>query len=105
MAKVIRVEMPDGSVWHVPFVEAAKHRAYHYARKARDEGRVAAGNLFDFELAVRLEMREQDDGLVLDWARNNMDWSQLSALATRIRPPSAPDYAAWWPNAKSEVVS
>jgi hypothetical protein len=105
MAKVIRVEMPDGSVWHVPFAVAARHRAYHYAQKARREGRVAEGNLLDFELFVRIEMREQGDEQVLDWARNNMDWAELSSDATQVRPPAFPNYAKWWPSAKSEVVS
>jgi len=94
MSKQIQVTMPDGSVWGVPAELVAQHRADYYGDKEGEESRKAE---YDFTLS--------NIGELLDWAVNNMNWSNVSHAAVKIGPDvRVVDYQDGWVNGKKRVV-
>lgn len=103
MAKQLRVTMPDGSRWDVPAQIIAEHRARYYAKHdSGEESGEEYGRVYRDELAYALD---SDDELQ-DWAANNMNWSDVSAQATRVQeaPAKEPDYEEGWVNGEKEVI-
>jgi hypothetical protein len=94
MPKFLDVTMPDGSLWRVPAHAVADNRATFYS----DEGPDA----YETELAYTLS----DDYELTDWARNNMNWSDVAAQAVRLPDPPKPpvDYQEGWVNGPMKVV-
>lgn len=89
--------MSDASVWSVPYRFVAEHRAEYYATQVAvvPSGKEA----FDAELA------SQDDSDVVDWAKNNLNWSDVSHLAVKVLSPARTvDYADGWCNGPMVVV-
>lgn len=94
MAKYLDVTMPDGSVWRVPADVVADDRANYYAGEDGD-------TTYDSEFALVL----QDDGELMDWAKNNLNWEAVAPHATRIFTQVPPvDYQEGWVNGPMEVV-
>jgi hypothetical protein len=94
MAKMIRVTMPDDTVWDVPASVIASNWARYYA--ASDPSSTFAN---EFALAMG------DDSGLLDWASNNTDWVDVAESAVRVQiEPSTADYDRWWTNAHKEVI-
>lgn len=90
------VTMPDGSRWAVPLMAIATHRARYYAHEfGGDEAR----SLEEDTAQLFLE----DDFNVADWARGNMNWSDVSTIA-RLIEEGETDYEDAWVNGDSEVV-
>ena len=95
MPKFIEVEMPDGTAWRVPALLVAEDRARYYREVDGDEA------------AFGEEVREvlADDYLLTDWARNNLNWSEVVAQAVKVDRPIPPaDYEAGWVNGRMRVV-
>lgn len=98
--KFLRVTMPDGSEWDVNVEVIAKdYAAYHAKRDSERHGD-------DYDTVYRDEfnfiMSNAGEDVALDYARNNMDWSELGAVM--VKPPVTPDYAQLWGNADYEFV-
>lgn len=98
---LVRVTMPDGSVWDIPARPIAEDRARYYAKKDID-----AGCATDFDAVFAKEVAyalEEDDGCeIVDWMRNNMDWPFDGAAM--ITPPTPVDYASAWNDSTTRVV-
>lgn len=92
--KVLRITMPDGSEWEVPASLIAKHRAGYYEK---DEDSKAYKNEFKHTMECDHEL--------LDWAPNNMDWSDVAAHAKQVLPPNPPevDFQEAWLNGPKEI--
>lgn len=75
MNAVLRVTMPDGSLWDVPVAVIARHRAENYA----DE----FGGDVERSLAEDTIPLFADDYEIRDWAGNNMYWSDVAEHAER----------------------
>lgn len=73
MSKVIRLSMSDGSVWEIPAHVVADHRATYYAE--------LDGSSYQVEYDLVLENASE----LLDWAGNNMDWTDVKQAAKRVR--------------------
>lgn len=82
MKRELRVTMPDNSVWGIPvaviLADGRKHGIF------RDE-------------------TPRDDELV-DWARNNMNWSDVEPHAILRKSGDEPDYDDGWANGMVEFV-
>lgn len=94
MKTTLEIKLPDGSVWGVPVMTIAKDRAANYA--AEFGGSVERSLVED-----TIPLFEADDFEIQDWAENNMNWSDVSADATRIRPPdplTVEDFQEAWVN-------
>jgi len=92
------VTMPGGSVWSIPVSLIAENRAKEYAHE------------FDGDLSRSLEedtwvLFRESTYEISDWARNNMNWSDVAPLATRVeKEPPVVDWQEGWINGDVEVV-
>lgn len=89
------VEMPNGERWSVPVRLIAEHRAKHYAHE------------FDDDLAKSLiedtgPLFDQDEYEIEDWARNNMNWDDVSSKAKMLATGET-DYQEGWVNGDVEI--
>jgi hypothetical protein len=93
MALMIRVTMPDKSVWQVPASVVSEDAIAYYSKQD------------DFTEEEAADWRK-DTGEILDWGKNNMNWEDVAAHATRLptKPPAAPDYQEGWVNGKWKFV-
>jgi hypothetical protein len=82
--------MSDGSRWSIPIKIIANHRASYYANHDH----------VSFEDSLNkdtLPLFADDIFEIADWARNNMDWSDVAEHAKRLRTPVI-DYQHQWVN-------
>ena len=95
-----RVTMPDGSVWAVPLMVIARHRAKHYASEY-------GGDVEESLSDDTLPLFAADKYEVHDWAANNMNWSDVADCARMVRsraPLTLAEMQEAWVNGKHEVV-
>lgn len=89
------VTMEDGSKWSIPVIAIALDRAKYYAKE------------FDGDLAKSLILDTiplfEDRNEIADWAKNNMDWSDVKDVASRIEEPSIDSYDEMWPDCEWRV--
>lgn len=93
VAKMLRVDMPDTSVWQVPASIIAENRAIYMTKKFPKEG--------DFQYFYNESM---DDDLLIDWASNNMNWDEVDRVAELYQEPNV-DFQEGWVNGNKEIVS
>ena len=94
----LRVTFPDRTSWDIPLDTVARCRAKYFAERDSERG------YGDYTEVYEAEMEASNSELV-EWASNNMDWSDVEAVAVRVDVPvEQPKYAAWWTNAHKEVV-
>ncbi len=86
------VNFRDGSKWSVPAKVIAENRARYFADS---DPETTFGNEVDFAM--------QNDYELTDWAKNNMNWSDVAPHAIRIGDRPA-DYDEEWTNAEMEIV-
>lgn len=101
MSKYLRVTMSDGSQWDVPAQLIAEDRARYYA--ALD---VKRGDATDFDKAFAEEVADalNDDDELLDWAPNNMNWSDVSDQAVLVGDRPDTNFQEDWCNGEKEVI-
>jgi hypothetical protein len=89
---VMRVTMPDGSKWDVPAQTIADSRDDNYRDEEEDTiGFIRNGSLDDYELT--------------DWAANNLNWSDVEAVARRVEEKApAVDFQEGWVNGEKKIV-
>lgn len=98
--KILRITMEDGSVWEVPALPIAQLRADDYA-----ERNSADGDWRDSEWDDEVESALTDDYDLGDYARNNMNWSDVVKLGAKcVTEPTPPDYEQLWCNAECELA-
>lgn len=89
-----RVKMSDGW-WSVPAHIIADNRATYYEEKDGEDS--SYRNEYDFAI--------HDEDQLRDWARNNMDWSDVVAHATKCADvPDPIDYEEGWGNGETCVI-
>jgi hypothetical protein len=100
LPQTYEVKMRDGTVWGVPVMAIARNRAAHYAKEfGGDVERSLAEDTVPLFTDANYE--------ISDWARNNMDWSDVEKLATKLRDPppmSASDMQEAWVNGENHVT-
>lgn len=101
MEKYLRVTMPNGSKYDVPALFIAKDRAQYYAE--HDTGKIEGkeyNEVYNEEIDIALE----DDYEIIDWACNNMNWSDVKGIAIRVEEEEKVDFQEGWCNGEKEVV-
>ncbi len=97
--RILAVEMPDGSIWGIPVMVIARSRAAFYA----DE----FGGDIERSLAEdTLPLFAEDSGEIMEWAANDMNWSdvQPSAKKLRDRSPLTPrGFQEGWTNGPKKL--
>ncbi len=94
--KHLLVTMPDKSIWSVSVNVVALNRAEYY--KADFFNHIAKSLMED-----TIPLFESDDFEIIDWAKNNMNWSDVVDHATRIEPSEQIDYNEGWINGDMKV--
>jgi hypothetical protein len=100
--KFLRVTMPDGSQYDVPAYLIASNRATYYAECDTGE---TSGPEFDkiFKIEFDYAMACHDE--IVDWAANNMNWSNVSGDSERVGGTLSPeDFQEGWLNGDKEIV-
>jgi hypothetical protein len=95
--KQIRIHFSDGSIWEAEILVIATDRAIYYWKEK--------GEFSSLEESLRedtLPLFEDSPYEVIDWAKNNMGWSDLHA---KWVGSTAIDKDNEWPNAKVEIHS
>lgn len=94
------IDMPDGSTWLVPVSVIARHRATHYAPEYKHN---VNKSLDEDTWPLFME----DKAEVLDWASNNMDWSDVARFAVLGSPPrpmTEDDFNDGWCNGAKRIA-
>ncbi len=89
--------MPDGK-WRIPADVIAHSRSHYYATID-----VERGDAPDYDTAYNREYRYAmtDEVELIDWASNNMDWSEVKDKVERVPEKTAEiDYDREWTNAE-----
>lgn len=94
--KVYQVTMEDGSKWQIPLVVIAMDHAKYYAKA--DE--VSYTESYENTCALFRD----DDYEAKDWARGNMNWSDVVQNAIMVQGPEAVDHQEGWINGESAVI-
>ena len=89
------VTMPDGSKWSVRVKDIAKSHAEYYAKVDKID--------IDQSMHNTIELFENEYEIE-DWARNNMDWSDVEAELEMSPPCDETDYQEGWANGDVEIV-
>lgn len=97
MAKYLQIEMPDKSLWRVPVDIIAKHRATFYSNEYD-------GNLEKSLKEDTLPFFDEDEFEIIDWARNNMNWSDFKGHAF-LHEHGEVDYQKGLLNGEAEIVN
>lgn len=82
----LRVTMPDGSIWSIPTAVINEDRNGYYRTREAD-----------------YEDEEAEEYDLIDWARNNMNWSDVAESASMIEEPAPCDFDEGWANGDMEV--
>lgn len=97
MKKYYQFTTSTGDVWRVPTMVIAKNRATYYAKKQK----------IDIEESLRndtIPFFESDDFEIEDWARNNMDWSDVENHAEKLKS-KGPDMQEEWVNPEETDIT
>lgn len=96
--KVRTIKQADGSVWAVPVDAIARDRAKNYAREF--DGDVERSLAED-----TLPMFEECPDEIHDWASNNMNWEDVTAVAFKLRDATLEqnDFQEAWVNGEHDI--
>ena len=92
--------MGDGSKWDIPAQFIAEKRARYYAK--HDTGKFSGlefARVFIEEVNNALE----DTYLIVDWAGNNMNWSDVKDVAEKVSVMEV-DFQEGWVNGDKEII-
>lgn len=95
--KVYVITMSDGSQWEIPVDIIACNRAEFYKKEFDNDIQKS----LDDDTAV---LFEEDEYEVEDWAKNNMNWSDVKDNAKCIKFPES-DYHEDWLNEDAAVYT
>lgn len=96
--KRLRIEMPDGSHWAVPVMLIAFNRAAAY------ESEFGGDSVRSLEEDTK-PLFEGSEYEIIDWAANNMDWSDVADAAKQIATPAPEvDYQEGWVNGDKAII-
>jgi hypothetical protein len=94
--------MGDGSLWVIPFGIIANNRAEHYAKR---DSHAISGQEYDRIYKEEYEYTISSRGELIDWAENNMNWSDVEGNATKFAIiEKEVDYQNEWLNGEKDVV-
>jgi len=93
------ITMPDGSEWAIKVELVARDRATYFTDKEKpgsDEQVEAFYREFNYTMT-------HDDEIV-DWAVNNMNWSDVEKWAWQIKPAPNINFQEGWVNGPHRIV-
>lgn len=99
--KFLMVTTPDGSKWKLPIRVIAEHRARYYFEEKKEFSSLEQSLKED-----TLQLFEEDEYEIEDWASNNMDWVDVEKHAMKIKDKglSTEDLQEGWVNGAKEII-
>jgi hypothetical protein len=94
--RIIKIDMPDGSVWHVDTDIVAKHRAEYYS--SLESNLTLKEKIFNEEYSYAMSNKYE----LIDWAKNNMNWDELHAV--KVQDAVEPNYEDLFCSASLNVI-
>ena len=94
--KYLVMTMPNGEIWQIPAEIIANSRANYYGEK---EGPEMRKEEYEYTLNDNLEL--------IDWAANNMNWSEVKEFAKKIKeadPILEDAFEECWRNGEREII-
>jgi len=103
MSKIpsLEVEFSDGRTFRVRASIIAEDRARYLANNDHPAGETSTNWLQTFE--AEFDYALADNAELLDWANNNMDWSQVKTAAVEVQS-RAVNRDAEWSNAEKRIL-
>lgn len=102
MSLVIRTTMPDGSQWDVPLSAVAHAFASHHVSPLFNTVTTSHG-IPAYKAEMNFAMNHPKE--LLEWAKNNTNWSDVAASSYMVKRPETPDYQDGWINGAKEIVN
>jgi len=96
--KRLKVTFSNGEIFYIPAMIIAEDRAKYHAKLDSERGDGEYDEVYKLEIEYALS----DTFEIIDWANNNMNWSDLVEHARLIDTIPA-DYEREWSNAKKVV--
>lgn len=93
----VRVKFSNGEIFDIPVDVIAEDRAKYWAQKGQTQDE------YEHIFADEYELCMNDSYEPIDWAFNNMNWSDLKACAVKVKTEPI-DYDAEWCNVESKIV-
>ena len=99
MKNCLIVEFPDRSIFQIPIGIIALNRAEYYAIKEGGDDAVKYSTIFEEEYQYTLG----DPTELIDWASNNMNWSDIEDYAIQETTKGV-DFNEEWASAIKSVL-
>ena len=91
--KILTVKLSDGSILGVPVEVIAMNRAKCYAHEFGNDVQRSLK-----EDTLPLFHGNGGESEILDWAENNMNWSDVADKALLVKTSDPPDFQGAWAN-------
>jgi len=93
LTKYIQVTFSDGKKYNILATVIAHERAIYYANHDEGEQKIEPTNEWKEVYRIEFDLTLEDDSELLDWASNNMDWSDVEGRAVLVpTKPKKADY-------------
>ncbi len=99
--KYLRTTMLDGSKWDIPIDLIADARARYYAKRGIEKGdKRPYQEIFKKEFVYAMN----DSSVIIDWAENNMNWSDVKFYARLVDKTPKQKWEEGWCNGNKEII-
>jgi len=104
MSKQLVVVFSNGEKWAIPAEFIARNRAVYLAVEI--DGLIPETTEYNTEVKEEIEYTLSDDYEIVDWARGNMNWSDLKGAARKIATVEKKlDYESEWMSTEDDDLS
>lgn len=104
MAKYLRVEMSDGTMYDIPAEVIAEHRAGYFEDNSAEKLSYHSSSVQPRLHHAEKEFAMNNDEILVEWASKNMKWSELEPHAKKVEPETN-NHEKEWPNAPKKIVT
>lgn len=103
MAKYVRVQMSDGSMYDIPAEIIAEHRAGYFEDNSAEKLAYHSSSVQPRLIVAEKEFAMNNDDILIEWASNKMTWKDVEPHARRVDPDTDMNEKDWQ-NAPKKVV-
>lgn len=104
MAKYLRVQMSDGTMYDIPAEIIAEHRAGYFEDNSAEKLAYHSSSVQPRLRSAEKEFALNNDETLIEWASKKMNWSDIEPHAKKVEPETNNNEKEW-PNAPKKVVS
>lgn len=104
MAKYLRVQMSDGTMYDIPAEVIAEHRAGYFENNSAEKLSYHSSSVQPRLHNAEKEFALNNDETLIEWASKKMKWSELEPFAKKVEPETN-SYGIEWPNAPKKIIT